>query len=529
MGEAVGVQRTSTSLELTIGHDIGRRVSEEAVDLLRWMRRAHASIRSTKRLKRSKNCRWVDVLNTRMALTPYWSKGVVLEVDGPGGTRTAAVCKLANIIDTMVACASREQGSLAQYEADCVLVIVAFDGTPFHQTSATRCDVMLDIWDDVGAHALPTTWATWWLFDGSDDSAHLQRVDIVGNLTDQVRELEGRSLVVRGKPLPYRCAITGDGKAMAAGNPKKNCRCWNCDRRPEEFNIAWVPEDEMLPIARFGALIPCVPPVRRIGDTAHCTARVTTGFSKRLRAAAYAHSRAAGLAIKTYFSDLAQEAKKIPIAERVRQASRSKEHTLDITCAQMFCKSAELHAALVVLVKDMFPFKLKWGNGRWLRVHLVIQMLLHSLYHLHAVWRSRIHMTGNAVVEYNVHVVQFADCWRALGWTVPTWVHWVIVHSTSVLRRWHNFVKFSSITSEYRNQGFKMDVRHCFQGWKLSRPYLTRWGLRNCLHLDALDWGLRMHYGRKYKGQALAALRDGMCRKRPRSTYTDLDAEWESA
>ena len=35
-----------------------------------------------------------------------------------------------------------------------------------------------------------------------------------------------------------------------------------------------------------------------------------------------------------------------------------------------------------------------------------------------------------------------------------------------------------------------MDIRHCFQGWKLGKPYLTRGGLRVAVALDGLDWGL---------------------------------------
>ena len=35
-----------------------------------------------------------------------------------------------------------------------------------------------------------------------------------------------------------------------------------------------------------------------------------------------------------------------------------------------------------------------------------------------------------------------------------------------------------------------MDIRHCFQGWNLGKPYLTRGGLRVAIALDGLDWGL---------------------------------------
>ena len=34
-------------------------------------------------------------------------------------------------------------------------------------------------------------------------------------------------------------------------------------------------------------------------------------------------------------------------------------------------------------------------------------------------------------------------------------------------------MKFSSIPTEWRNKSFKMDIRHCFEAWKLSKPYVT--------------------------------------------------------
>ena len=40
-------------------------------------------------------------------------------------------------------------------------------------------------------------------------------------------------------------------------------------------------------------------------------------------------------------------------------------------------------------------------------------------------------------------------------------------------------------------RGAKMDDRHCFRGFKLSKPYVKRWGLKHNLTLDAVDWGIR--------------------------------------
>ena len=58
---------------------------------------------------------------------------------------------------------------------------------------------------------------------------------------------------------PYLCALTGDAKAMAAGNPRQGCRCWVCSRSTADFNTAFEPEDEDTG-ARFGRLHQWSPP-----------------------------------------------------------------------------------------------------------------------------------------------------------------------------------------------------------------------------------------------------------------------------
>ena len=46
-----------------------------------------------------------------------------------------------------------------------------------------------------------------------------------------------------------------------------------------------------------------------------------------------------------------------------------------------------------------------------------------------------------------------------------------------------------------------MDIRHCFQGWKLSKPYVIQWAPRHTLHLETLDWGIRLWFGEKGLGR----------------------------
>ena len=36
---------------------------------------------------------------------------------------------------------------------------------------------------------------------------------------------------------PYLCAVSGDGKAMGAGNHKRGCVCWVCDRSTADRDV----------------------------------------------------------------------------------------------------------------------------------------------------------------------------------------------------------------------------------------------------------------------------------------------------
>ena len=104
----------------------------------------------------------------------------------------------------MVACAHAED-SIRKYEEDTYLVVViCSDATVFHNASAPHCDVFVDLWEDRGARHDGQAWASWWVFDGEDDMAHLQRMYAVGKLNDQVKKLEAEGgMVIGGTPKNY--------------------------------------------------------------------------------------------------------------------------------------------------------------------------------------------------------------------------------------------------------------------------------------------------------------------------------------
>ena len=92
---------------------------------------------------------------------------------------------------------------------------------------------------------------------------------------------------------------------MGAGNHKRGCVCWVCDRSTAEINSAFQPE-ELDAGARFGAVAACVPVSRCIGDVDHCAARVITALVKRLQVAAALHSQTANRTFRAYVADLKQ-------------------------------------------------------------------------------------------------------------------------------------------------------------------------------------------------------------------------------
>lgn len=64
----------------------------------------------------------------------------------------------------------------------------------------------------------------------------------------------------------------------------------------------------------------------------------------------------------------------------------------------------------------------------------------------------------------------------------------------------YNMYVFSSVPCERRNIRFKMDIRHCFLGYTISRPHLAQRSLAHVVHLHALDHGLLLlNLGNKVK------------------------------
>jgi hypothetical protein len=231
-------------------------------------------------------------------------------------------------------------------------------------------------------------------------------------------------------------------------------------------------------------------PSHRVGDYVHCTARIVNIFFKRL----LAHYPEAKGHLLELMQSLSMEAEGLPEADRVAPR-RTTPGTLDLTAANIFVKATERHALIAQYartIKRIFPFE-----GGKINLGVAMEMLLESLQGLHKFWRQNTPLTNADLDKYHALASRFGKVWQTLGWKVSTWVHWTVRHSHALGRIHRNFYLFSSIPTERRNVEFKMDITHCFKGWKLSNPQASTRGFALVLDLAALDVGMLLHQARR--------------------------------
>ena len=146
------------------------------------------------------------------------------------------------------------------------------------------------------------------MFDGGDDTSHLQRMDAVGRLNHRIKEVQN-TFTVNKKQQPKKVLAfkTGDGQVMMCANYGKS---WNCNVPYAQFQMCLRIMPDFPPLSRTGARYGCVLPDRQIGDVVHNAARVATDIGKRTRKDVSMHGGAAALREVSLFSHVTQEAKK---------------------------------------------------------------------------------------------------------------------------------------------------------------------------------------------------------------------------
>ena len=264
-----------------------------------------------------------------------------------------------------------------------------------------------------------------------------------------------------------------------------------------------------------------------------------------------------GRLIRECVETLTAAARGLPASDRVAPR-HVREGTLDLTGARLFAEDVHLHAQIVGFATSV-DFLLSGPFGP-LKFSVALTLLFSSLHGLHSLWKKKQTFTSADLVAYRGYATRFGQIWKALGWKVSTWVHWAVCHSPILADLHKNFYLFSSIPpiplfrnisalvrslvvplsswkpygtyvtfpanatqglllflkrgmnpTERRNSEFKLDVSHCFQGWKLTRPSASRHGFGLVLNLAALDAGILLHDAKQH------------CLKRSREAGSDSD------
>lgn len=236
-----------------------------------------------------------------------------------------------------------------------------------------------------------------------------------------------------------------------------------------------------------------------MGDYVHCTSRVVNILLKRLLDEFDDPRKAAPL--RALIAKLTTQAHMLPVAQQMAPRA-TKAGTLDLTASTMLITSKDTHfqiGQIARVVEKTYPY----GGGN-VNLGVAVEALLAALSSLHSFWRQKTPLTTEDKKLYRSLATRFGTLWKTLNWKVSTWVHWTVCHSPALADLHSNFYVFSSIPTERRNVEFKIDVRHCYMGFKISRPYASVLGFGHVLNLSALDKGIAL-YKLRCRGEKRAA------------------------
>ena len=203
--------------------------------------------------------------------------------------------------------------------------------------------------------------------------------------------------------------------------------------------------------------------------------------------------------LKDILARVSQQSQGLPLNQRLPSKYIKKAGTVDLTEATLFVQNTDLHERVVLCAKQS-P-KLLTFRGCPLNYGAATTLLLKTLHALHSLRRKKEKFDAQDFAAYTELTQGFGDLWKAFGWKTSTWVHWVVRHSSAFVNLHKNIYKFSSIPTERRNVEFKLDVTHCYKGWKISRPCACTFGFAHVLNLCALDKGLVLQGAKRRVGR----------------------------
>lgn len=185
------------------------------------------------------------------------------------------------------------------------------------------------------------------------------------------------------------------------------------------------------------------------------------------------------------------EAQRIPLSDRL-VPGHSKKGNVDISTSHIFWRHPTFISDLANLVAQHEGDVLVPFSGREVRPHVVLRVMLTNFQTLYNMWQLKAPLSDGQVSQCAQLTCMLGHTWRAFNWKPTVWVHWVIAHSAFFVKEYRSMYLFSSVPTEKRHQNFKLDLRHCFQGWRLSKTVLHHRGLVHVVNLSALDQGLRL-------------------------------------
>ena len=165
---------------------------------------------------------------------------------------------------------------------------------------------------------------------------------------------------------------------------------------------------------RYGAFLPSVPVMRRVGDYVHCACRLVNALLGRLCGEGIP-------ALKRDVEAFLNELTKPPGAAALPPAAA----TIDITAATRFLQDAKRHAQLVAIVQMHQARLLKLRGGRTIVLHGAVRIMLRALHMLFNLWRQKQCLSPAQEAEHANQVGFLREMWQAAGWRPTVWLHWV--------------------------------------------------------------------------------------------------------
>ena len=165
------------------------------------------------------------------------------------------------------------------------------------------------------------------------------------------------------------------------------------------------------------------------------------------------------------------------------------ENQLDMTQTKIFMSQPDLITRIGKAVRTHVVKKVPYKGGN-VNFYVPLHVVLTNFFQCHSIWHKQCMLDPKDIENYGRLCTEFGEAWSALSWKSTPWVHWMVVHSTSLLKKHRTIRLFSSVPTEYRHRTFKLDIQHSFLGNKLTRPMFAQRGFAHVLSLHFVDMQL---------------------------------------